>query len=67
MFLFKVFSKIENNELLFDRNFKILTDLIFLLNSTLEAMCIFMDLPIHKRAVRAFYIDKQKDLQSSVG
>ena len=58
MFLFKVFSKIENNELFFDRNVKILTDLIFLLNSTLEAMCIFMDLPILKRAVRAFYIDE---------
>ena len=58
MLLFKVFSKIENNELLFDRNFRNLTDLIFLLNSTLEAMCIFMGLPILKRAVRAFYIDK---------
>ena len=58
MLLFKVFSKIENNELLFDRIFEILTDLIFFLNSTLVAMCIFMDLPNHKRAVGAFYIYK---------
>ena len=58
MLLFKVFSKIENNEFLFDRIFEILSDLIFFFNSTLVAMCIFMDLPIHKRALRAFYIYK---------
>ena len=28
------------------------------MNSTIVDMCIFMDVPIHKRAVRAFYIYK---------